>query len=87
MMVETVTLPKVDPSTADRPGWWLWEATAPARVYVRCPAGHTSHLMFDKDHHSVDDNNGRLLPSLVCPMTDCTWHVFATLAGWEPLAK
>lgn len=53
------------------------------KVWAVCINGHIAGL-----NHDVDDE-GLVEPSILCwtpmgdPPTECGWHVFARLEGWE----
>lgn len=51
-------------------------------VNVRCDNGHIGMLA---PGHTVDAN-GKVTPSVCCPIDDCGWHAWATLADWTPPA-
>lgn len=48
-------------------------------VAIKCAAGHLAYL---SEKHDVK-HDGKIEPSLVCPMEGCGWHVHATLDRWE----
>ena len=61
------------------PGEWTTDAGRVA-VYVRCPA--CSRLMMLSSRVHRIDALGVVSPSLVCPHSGCSWHVFVRLNGW-----
>jgi hypothetical protein len=49
-------------------------------VNVTCPYGHSSRIV-STVHRIADD--GALFPSYVCPGTNCTFHEWVRLDGWD----
>lgn len=47
------------------------------KASMTCPEGHGLTL---KGHHIFAD--GRVHPSVICPVPSCSFHEFVTLKGW-----
>lgn len=82
-----VTLQKSDGYT-DKPGhWWRQEHEGKVGVFVTCQHEHAYPCMVighgDPAKNWQIDAQGNVTPSIFIK-GDCNWHVYATLAGWEP---
>jgi hypothetical protein len=47
-----------------------------------CPNGHTCGLS-RTIHTIIENENGRLSPSYVCPVIGCGFHEWVSLSGWS----
>lgn len=45
-------------------------------ITIACPKGHVATL----PHQIMED--GTVEPSIVCPYSECDWHVWAKLLDW-----
>ncbi len=83
-MTARVTLRRAASREAIKPGEWaaidepefrhVWKAI------IACPeCGFESSI---RTHEVAAD--GTISPSLVCPASGCSWHVWGRLDGWEP---
>lgn len=70
-----IAIPRDDTGEA-APSWHRRGHTS--LVYVRCPNGHGP---FGLDHDVAKD--GKVTPSLVCPIDGCGFHEFGRLEGWS----
>lgn len=68
-------------NVADVKGVWQETQTAEKlTILMSCPdCGRTLSLT---NYEILSD--GRLLPSVVCPYTDCTFHKYCQLIDWPP---
>jgi hypothetical protein len=66
------------------PSWYV-ENVGPTdkeswHVAFVCPRGHMGWM----DNHKIAAD-GKVTPSVVCPVKDCGFHQYITLTGWTPL--
>jgi hypothetical protein len=75
-----VVIPKTDlrRSFADPSPAWGREKSG--ELFIRCQCG----LCMGLDLHTVEPN-GDVSPSLHHDDPKCGWHVYATLADWDPV--
>lgn len=74
---------KLIPRSNDRVTWGMWTpwllAGGGYSASICCPeCGHFSVLT---DHEI--DADGRVQPSVVCPVDSCTFHEFIQLEDWD----
>lgn len=68
------------------PGTWRLALRSCGLVYVqiKCPeCARNSSMRVNKDTGHTVDGCGNVSPSLVCPHSGCSWHVFGKLDGWR----
>lgn len=83
----TVEIPKspvASRALAPAGSWWP-NRSLPGRMVapsIKCPlCARTSYLPHDI---AVD---GLVTPSVVCPHSGCSWHVFVKLLNWVPICS
>lgn len=76
-------LQKTDDHRMEPGTWKFWtiDGLGSQVVLVCCP-GCGTKLRLDEGHEIAID--GRITPSLDCPMERCTFHDMAKLDDWEP---